>query len=888
MADKKKKIKVTHTMGCIPYNIDQFNKRNGTNDNNNPTPKMIKTDAEFVAAANDNNYGWIFSSNTGEATANMSADSGSNASAGEGGGLAEEKMHVSKNGYGMSIEIPGDITLIPTATVANFIKRLKPQEEFKVGYITVLFSTEGKVRNVEDYITVLKCTKFTGCTGIDYRDAEVVDDEIVQNQGISDRAKFQQDNPDGQTDYGYDKYGNKYNTNNDRVKSGKDIYRREYGEINKTVIQKTAKVLNPETNQEVSTRLDTILFYQTPNSTPESIYYVCFEANSSNYLKIKDLNELSELVKKQYPANSKLADRIEKLIKKQYTIAHAMRTSVSTNEVTDSDESTDSTVKPAVRALYTNQIYYLSTGTQEIGDDLSEALLLTEETKRYVKRYYIRPQNIVCSNKEEILKALIEIGDENCSVYSLKSLSDHDDVHLLTNKDIIYYYDNGILYDKNHVKVMDYELGPKHEEERKKFNQEGDNISTKDLATEYDDRLTMVDVQNDDTIKVGGSKVENLELQEAQGSKDIKYYEKMFEKEDRDSIIADAKFIVKQLHKAVTIEGLSGEELLNKKKQLIDNQIDSYKNIANDDIRRYGAQYLKAVVEKIIANAPTVGVAILKAAGAKRVINGGRRNQANKAAAQAIAKDNKTTLKDWFQEHTTNIRFSFPAYTGESTIGGPGRWSDADINKFSANWEGEFNGFIQVVKNATEGGDYVFRNTDTEADTNYPFWHRSGKITFDTTIENAPQSVQDFIKALKYNSSTETDKKPWDEMLKSNVVDSFAVCWGVLELFNFDCSFYKIKNNAPAFTDQDDDNTFDQTFESYNAYGQKLVEGKAVGEICCICGREIDGYGNNPEPYKSAENGERCCDPCNMKFVIPARLAAMNLEKTKGKEGKEE
>ena len=39
--------------------------------------------------------------------------------------------------------------------------------------------------------------------------------------------------------------------------------------------------------------------------------------------------------------------------------------------------------------------------------------------------------------------------------------------------------------------------------------------------------------------------------------------------------------------------------------------------------------------------------------------------------------------------------------------------------------------------------------------------------------------------------------------------------------------------------------------------------------ICCICGKEIKGWGNNPYPVK--ENGE-CCDECNTKYVIPARF----------------
>lgn len=38
---------------------------------------------------------------------------------------------------------------------------------------------------------------------------------------------------------------------------------------------------------------------------------------------------------------------------------------------------------------------------------------------------------------------------------------------------------------------------------------------------------------------------------------------------------------------------------------------------------------------------------------------------------------------------------------------------------------------------------------------------------------------------------------------------------------------------------------------------------------CCICGIEIKGYGNNPEPVR--HDGE-CCDSCNGMYVIPARL----------------
>ena len=112
------------------------------------------------------------------------------------------------------------------------------------------------------------------------------------------------------------------------------------------------------------------------------------------------------------------------------------------------------------------------------------------EAKRDVRRYYIRPQNIFCSNKDEVLRALIDIGTNNCSIYTLKNIADNDDVHKLTNKDIIYYYDDGILYDKNKVRIMDYDLYIRHEEERKKFSGDPDKVSDAEFNKEYSDRIT--------------------------------------------------------------------------------------------------------------------------------------------------------------------------------------------------------------------------------------------------------------------------------------------------------------------------------------------------------------------------------------------------------------
>lgn len=49
---------------------------------------------------------------------------------------------------------------------------------------------------------------------------------------------------------------------------------------------------------------------------------------------------------------------------------------------------------------------------------------------------------------------------------------------------------------------------------------------------------------------------------------------------------------------------------------------------------------------------------------------------------------------------------------------------------------------------------------------------------------------------------------------------------------------------------------------------------------CCICGKELEGYANNPQGALNKEAQEiiwkeydRCCSECNEEFVIPGRIA---------------
>lgn len=65
--------------------------------------------------------------------------------------------------------------------------------------------------------------------------------------------------------------------------------------------------------------------------------------------------------------------------------------------------------------------------------------------------------------------------------------------------------------------------------------------------------------------------------------------------------------------------------------------------------------------------------------------------------------------------------------------------------------------------------------------------------------------------------------------------------------------------------------------------------------ICCICGKEIDGFGNNPDgaawkkedgsvEFASFKPHERCCNSCNGKYVVPGRIYRFVLAKRRNKD----
>lgn len=603
-------------------------------------------------------------------------------------GLAEDMMYAAR--LDIDVELPPHIHTIDKSLTKALIKKVAPEEEFIVGYVTPVYF----YKSLWDKFTLFKCTEMTGWTGEDYIEARADDRNSAARIALANKQTEIADNiaSAGQDE---DHFANDGGTHNDRNPLAKQItdYSARYTLVNKIVAQDKG---------------ETLLFYPVVGSRPRVTYYIDMK-DGNGYMPCKR-EDLEPTIYKKVMELARKKDVKERYVNGCVDKVRSMLAidAATIEAVTLDDESHYETRsrfdiysgqghhvwKPQVRALYLQQIYFIQTKDKTLGKKdkftateavevkvLDDTKKLTE--KRETKRYYIRPQDIFCANKADVLKGLIEVANsgENCTVYSLKNLSDHDDVHKLTNNDIIYYYDDNVLYDKNHVLVMDYDLFIKHEEERKKINKDPVALTKQDYAQHYGDRMTK------ETVVEAASKPNNIT-------------ESMY-----DST-------------AIPFE----------------------------------------------------------------------------AFKLAIEREEEVDLGD--------------------------NQDDADIMFVRDGNDAEAYAYTSYVAGKDNDGYYIAY-----------------------TINGDDGAIGD--SGTKYYQS-------FDELVNAIQAKDWSTGTLLVEL-----------------PEEADANPFNQTFESYDVFGNKLLtEAKEEKETCCICGEEIDGYGNNAEPYKTG----KCCDGCNIKFVIPARL----------------
>lgn len=547
---KKKKVcsSVTYTTGDPKINCDHFNKMLSGKVANNSTGILNGTFKNLEAEKACETVG-TFASQSPDGASSISLGNAT-VSAGEGGmsealDLEEQKIYVTKKDA--IVEIPDHIKILPRKEIEDAIAQVEPEEEFEVGYVTPIYFYS----DLDDKFDLVKCTQLTGYTGIDYIEARANDEE--NKEARTSIAKNNAELHSQNQHYGVDLSGRP-----NAQKPGD--FSADYSQTNKTVNQ------HKDRKDQSGRNYETILFYPKVGSKPTVIYYLDLH-NGHGFIKVRRdqlekyiLDHVQEIANQLSASRRwdavKLAAKIQKQLDSDAATISAKELNSENRLETRSKISGQGIIeKPQVRALYTNQIYFIQTKAVTLGSWLTEnidnkakentsliehiqdrpepiesdqvlygadntvvdcqtdqkVITHSEDEKpldclmkkpplekplteaggkkgRKVTRYFIRPQHIWCAKKSDILNALIDQADENCTVYTLVNLDDNKDITKLTNKDIIYYYDDGILYDKNHVRVMDYDLAVKHEEDRAKLDIE--HASDAQIEKVYYDRIT--------------------------------------------------------------------------------------------------------------------------------------------------------------------------------------------------------------------------------------------------------------------------------------------------------------------------------------------------------------------------------------------------------------
>ena len=226
-------------------------------------------------------------------------------------------------------------------------------------------------------------------------------------------------------------------------------------------------------------------------------------------------------------------------------------------------------------------------------------------------------------------------------------------------------------------------------------------------------------------------------------------------------------------------------------------------------------------------------------------------------------KGKKEDVVDWVKDHITNLVFKLP--TTDRATDAP-RSLSVRLANIQADLEHRYPGI-------TKSKHFELEDKNSEKERSYySFWGLVALTTFDEPYGEFPKELVQMVKDAKDTSEKNAKRKNQVTAAKPTdyTINNIYFAFAILDLLDDD---YTLCDKSPVNIVNSSD-VFKQDFDSVNAYGEKVESLKeAKEEICCICGEPIEGYGNNPRPYK---HEGRCCDACQRKFVLPARLAELS------------
>lgn len=161
---------------------------------------------------------------------------------------------------------------------------------------------------------------------------------------------------------------------------------------------------------------------------------------------------------------------------------------------------------------------------------------------------------------------------------------------------------------------------------------------------------------------------------------------------------------------------------------------------------------------------------------------------------------------------------------------------------------------------------------------------KTGKIQYNVhaTIDSPatdckatePESLEKILSDNGYELVKESVEYDFEDITNMSDAKDILRKYGI-ELVKKDDRNYTLSKGSKDYTFYVLSNPSDVREDLIRAVKKLCNISESKKDVCVICGKEIEGYGNNAAPVKDG----RCCDDCHYSVVVPARLKGCQNKK---------
>lgn len=137
-----------------------------------------------------------------------------------------------------------------------------------------------------------------------------------------------------------------------------------------------------------------------------------------------------------------------------------------------------------------------------------------------------------------------------------------------------------------------------------------------------------------------------------------------------------------------------------------------------------------------------------------------------------------------------------------------------------------------------------------------------------------PESLEKILSDNGYELVKESVEYDFEDITNMSDAKDILRKYGI-ELVKKDDRNYILSKGSKDYTFYVLSNPSDVREDLIRAVKKLCNISESKKDVCVICGKEIEGYGNNAAPVKDG----RCCDDCHYNVVVPARLKGCQNKK---------